>query len=239
MTNRTSMGQLHALLRAFVFLAALFSGTAALADDNDNRHPSDPLEKINRVTFAFNDTLDRWLLRPVAVGYTKVTPRPVQGLISNFFSNLGEVRNFSNALLQFKLRDAGTSGTRFLINSTVGMMGLVDVGSALGLEHRYQDFGLTLARWKVPPGPYLMLPILGPYNLRAAVGLVPDMQLEPTSLTDTRTRLVVQATNGVVRRAGLLPQDRLVFGDRYTFIRDAYLQRRQYLSTGEIPDEDF
>ena len=239
MINWTSPRQARSLLIALAFLTALFSGTAALAADNDNRHPSDPLEKINRVTFAFNDTLDRWLLRPVAVGYTKVTPRPVQGLISNFFSNLGEVRNFSNALLQFKLRDAGTSGTRFLINSTVGMMGLVDVGSALGLEHRYQDFGLTLARWKVPPGPYLMLPVLGPYNLRAAVGLVPDMQLEPTSLADTRTRLVVQGANGVVRRAGLLAQDRLIFGDRYTFIRDAYLQRRHYLSTGEVPDEDF
>jgi len=229
----------HLAGSAFLMAALLTSSLALAAAHDTQEHNPDPLEKINRATFAFNEKLDTWLLRPLAVCYNAATPKPVQGLIGNFFQNLGEVRNLTHALLQLKLRDAGVSGTRFVVNSTVGMFGLLDVGSALGLEHRYQDFGLTLGRWKAPPGPYLMLPVLGPHTVRSAIGIFPDMQLDLTSKAPRADEWALRGTSIVNRRASLLQKDKLIFGDRYTFVRDAYLQRRHYLITGETAEDDF
>ena len=200
----------------------------------------DPWEGVNRVTFGFNDALDRWLLKPVATGYDTVTPKPVQGLVSNFFQNLGEIRNVANSVLQFKILNAGESTGRFLVNSTVGMLGMLDVASGIGLKYHYEDFGLTLARWNVPSGPYVVVPLLGPRTLRSTVGIYPDMQLSPVrQVDDSKKEMYLTVTDVVSLRAALLEQENLIVGDKYTFIRDAYLQRRQYLSTGELPQDDF
>ena len=230
--------QIKTGLKALLFLMVL-GGSGTLQADATVSH-GDPWESVNRVTFAFNDKLDTWVLKPVATGYDTITPDPVQGLVSNFFQNLGEIRNLANELLQFRFKDAGVTTGRFVLNSTVGMLGLLDVGSAVGLEYKYQDFGLTLARWNVPSGPYVVLPVFGPRTLRSTAGLYPDMQLQPINhVQDSRDKLILQTTDLVSLRAQLLKQEGLIVGDKYTFIRDAYLQRRDFLLTGETPQDDF
>ena len=227
----------NGLKMALVLVVLGGSGTVQAAATVSH---SDPWEAVNRVTFSFNDKLDTWVLKPGAQGYDAVTPDPVQGLVSNFFQNLGEIRNLTNELLQFRFKDAGVTTVRFVLNSTVGMLGLLDVGTAVGLEYNYQDFGLTLARWNVPSGPYVVLPLFGPRTLRSTAGLYPDMQLDPIDHIGSRSdRLALRTADVVSLRAQLLKQEGLVVGDRYTFIRDAYLQRRDFLLTGETPQDDF
>ena len=200
----------------------------------------DPWERMNRTVFSFNDTLDTYALKPVAKGYNAVTPKPVQGLITNFFNNLGEIRNTVNAILQLKGSAALTSFSRLAINSTIGMLGLIDVASPIGLEQKYEDFGLTLAQWGVPSGPYVVLPFFGPRTVRGGVGSIPDMYTSPLYAvkpeSDQWTAYGVKAVNS---RSALLDAEDLIMGDRYSFIRDAYLQRREYLITGELPEDDF
>ncbi|WP_281645195.1 VacJ family lipoprotein [Parendozoicomonas sp. Alg238-R29] len=224
-------------LKTVLFLMVLgCTSTLQAATVNYN----DPWEPVNRVTFAFNDKLDAWVLKPVATGYDTVTPDPVQGLVSNFFKNLGEIRNLANALLQFRIKDAGVTTGRFVVNSTVGMLGMLDVGSEIGLDYRYQDFGLTLAHWHVPAGPYVVIPFFGPRTVRSTAGLYPDMMVDPvTNVNDSHDRLMLQVSDLISLRAELLKQEGLIVGDKYTFIRDAYLQRRDFLITGEVPQDDF
>ena len=200
----------------------------------------DPWEGLNRSVFKFNDTLDTYALKPLAKGYDKVTPKPVQGLVTNFFSNLGEIRNAVNSLLQFKLGDTATSLGRFGLNSTVGMLGLVDVATPVGLEAKYQDFGLTLANWGAPSGPYVVLPVFGPKTLRSGLGLYPDSFVDPQNyIAPDQDKLTSKGIDLVNTRTILLGSEELVVGDRYSFIRDAYLQRREYLITGELPGDGF
>ncbi|CAM3682777.1 MlaA family lipoprotein [Parendozoicomonas haliclonae] len=218
----------------------LVAAGASVQASEDVVSYDDPWEKVNRATFAFNDTLDTWVLKPVAKGYDTVTPKPVQGLVTNFFQNLGEIRNVANSLLQFELKEAGVSTGRFLVNSTVGMLGMVDVGTAVGMDHKYNDFGMTLARWHVPSGPYVVLPVLGPRTVRSTAGLLPDSAADPvTYVTPSHDKTWLQVTDTVNFRADLLDKEGLVVGDKYTFIRDAYLQRRAFLITGEAPRDDF
>ncbi len=200
----------------------------------------DPWEDMNRTVFGFNDWIDRNALKPVAKGYNYITPQPVQNLVSNFFDNLGEVRNTANATLQLKVGDAFTSTGRFLINSTIGMLGLIDVATPLGLEEKYQDFGLTLARWGTPSGPYIVLPLLGSYTVRSGLGLFPDSYTNPVSYHEPeKERLIAKGIDLINLRSSLLDAEELIVGDRYTFLRDTYLQRREFLITGEQPEDDF
>ncbi|MCL6272102.1 VacJ family lipoprotein [Sansalvadorimonas sp. 2012CJ34-2] len=200
----------------------------------------DPWEGFNRATYRFNDTVDAWVLKPVAQGYDTVTPEPIQDVVSNFFRNLSEFRNIANSLLQFRLKEAGESAGRLVVNSTVGMLGMLDVASGMGLDYHYQDFGLTLAQWNVPSGPYVVVPLLGPRTVRSAAGIYPDMQASPiTHIHDSRDQLITQTSDLVSLRASLLKQELLIVGDEYTFVRDAYLQRRDFLITGELPEDDF
>ncbi|WP_172806868.1 MlaA family lipoprotein [Endozoicomonas arenosclerae] len=200
----------------------------------------DPWEKANRTIFEFNDTLDTYALKPVAKGYDTVTPKPIQNLVSNFFSNLGEIRNTANALLQFKGSEALASIGRFGINSTVGMLGMVDVATPLGIEQKYEDFGLTLAHWGTPSGPYVVLPLLGSRTLRSGIGSVPDSMMNlQGQIQPERDQWTARGVDIVNTRASLLSSEDLIVGDRYTFIRDAYLQRREYLITGQLPEDDF
>ena len=199
----------------------------------------DPWEDVNRSVFDFNEWLDTYALKPVAKGYDTITPSPIQQLVSNFFSNLGEIRNAANSLLQLKAGDTLASIGRFGLNSTIGMLGMIDVASPLGLERRYQDFGLTLAHWNVPSGPFVVVPLLGPRTVRSGVGILPDSLVSPKQMVEPQgDRLFVHGIDIVNTRASLLSSEELIVGDRYSFIRDAYLQRRNYIITGELPEDD-
>ncbi|WP_252179244.1 VacJ family lipoprotein [Endozoicomonas sp. 4G] len=200
----------------------------------------DPWEKTNRAIFSFNDTLDTYVLKPVAEGYDTVTPKPIQQLVSNFFSNLGEIRNAVNAALQLEGGEALASLGRFGINSTVGMLGMVDVATPLGIERHYEDFGLTLAHWGTPSGPYVVLPLLGSRTLRSGIGTLPDSMMNlQGQIQPERDQWTARGIDTINTRASLLSSEALIVGDRYTFIRDAYLQRREYLITGQLPEDDF
>lgn len=200
----------------------------------------DPLENLNRKIFAFNDVLDTYALKPVAQTYQYVTPEPLQTMVDNFFANLSEVRNIASAGLQLKGDDVVVSSGRLLINSTFGILGLIDVATALGLDRRYSDFGLAFAHWGIPSGPYLVLPLLGPATLRSGVGLVPNALISPVSYIDDNTsRLVISGIDVINRRTQLLDAEDLIIGERYSFIRDSYLQRREFLITGQQAEDDF
>lgn len=204
-------------------------------------HPEDPWEGFNRRVFVFNDVLDRYALKPVATGYRTVTPDPVQTGVGNFFSNLGEIRTAINSLLQGKPANAGLATSRFLINSTVGIGGLLDYATLMEINASDEDFGQTLAVWGWEDSRYLVLPLLGPSTLRDTTGLPADMAAYPTTyVEDDATRLGLRALNIVDIRAGLLDQEKLISGDRYRFIRDAFLQRRQFeINDGELGDDPF
>jgi phospholipid-binding lipoprotein MlaA len=195
-------------------------------------HPQDPWQSFNRKMFDFNDALDRAVLRPVARAYRDNAPQPVQTGISNFFGNLRDLWSGVNSALQAKPAHAAENVGRFLINSTVGIYGLFDVATHLGVERHSEDFGQTLGRWGVPSGPYLVLPLLGPSSVRDSISLVPDSRANLVNQIDDRSdRNVLWFSNLLNRRAQLLPLtdqvDRLAM-DKYTLTRDAYLQKRLY-----------
>ena len=233
--NRCVLPRILQLLTAVLLTGFISNSYAAKGVSFD-----DPWENINRSVFGFNEWIDTYALKPVAKGYDTVTPKTVQQLVSNFFSNLGEVRNAANSLLQLKIGDTLTAIGRFGINSTIGMLGILDVASPLGIEKRYQDFGLTLAHWNVPSGPFVVVPLLGPRTVRSGVGIFPDSLVSPKQVIEPESdRLFTYGLDIVNTRAALLSAEELIVGDRYSFIRDAYLQRRNYIITGELPDDDF
>ena len=221
------------VVMVLTLLPTLTFGTEPISYD-------DPLESWNRRVFKLNDTLDNYALKPVAKVYNFVTPGPVQTLVSNFFSNLGELRNIASAGFQLKGQDALVSSGRLIINSTAGILGLIDVATPIGLGKRYSDFGLAFANWGVPSGPYLVLPLLGPNTVRSGVGRIPDSLTNPVAYHESeRDRLIAASINLINSRTQLLDAEELILGDRYTFIRDTYLQRREYLITGQLPEDDF
>jgi phospholipid-binding lipoprotein MlaA len=230
------------LTRTLVALAAMaMLGGCASRVAVEDRHPDDPWEGFNRRVFVFNDAIDRAVLKPVARGYRTVTPQPVQTGVGNFFSNLGEIRTALNSLLQGKPANAGLSTSRFVINSTVGIAGLWDFATHMGITAEEEDFGQTLGVWGMGEGPYLVLPLLGPSTVRDTSGLPVDMYTYPlTYVEDDKVRLSLTALRLIDVRAGLLEQEELIRGDRYAFIRDAYLQRRRFeVSDGELGDDPF
>lgn len=201
---------------------------------------ADPWEGVNRRVFAFNEFADRWVLKPVAKGYHRIAPDPVETGVRNVFSNLGELNTMLNNLLQAKFRLAATDAGRFLINSTLGAVGLIDVASELGLQKNNEDFGQTLGYWGVSSGPYIVVPLLGPRTVRDGLGSVPDAYANPVTYIDhVRTRNSVVATSAVSARASLLDAEKLMQGDRYIFMREAYLQRREFLVRDGAIDDDF
>ncbi|MDK1025681.1 MAG: VacJ family lipoprotein [Gammaproteobacteria bacterium] len=199
---------------------------------------ADPLKPLNRKTFALNETLDAYIARPTAKVYKKLTPRVVQRGVSNFFSNLEDVNILLNNLLQLKIKDASSDAGRIAINSTLGLAGLFDPASTFGLAKHNEDWGQTLAVWHVGDGAYLVLPILGPSTMRDGIGLALDTVLYPIRfIHDVPARNSIYLMDKVVERAQLLSLETLIVGDRYTFLRDAYLQRRIYLiNDGEVED---
>ncbi|HUW25072.1 MAG TPA: VacJ family lipoprotein [Gallionella sp.] len=206
------------------------------------RNPADPLESFNRGVYQFNDTMDKAIAKPVAQGYNAIMPAPGKIMVSNFFSNLDDVIITVNDLLQFKFTQAASDGARFLFNSTFGIFGLIDV--AHRLEKHNEDFGQTLGYWGVDSGPYLVIPILGPSTVRDGVGLYADSRPSKLRRVDhIRTRNQLYLTKAVNRRTQLLDQEKVLDAaalDRYEFIRDAYLLRRQSLVyDGNPPREEY
>lgn len=201
----------------------------------------DPWEGLNRKVHEFNDVADRWVLKPVAEGYVKVTPNPVEQGVSNFFGNLLEVRNIFNDVLQWKWKQAGNDTGRFLINSTLGVAGVFDVARHMELKKSEgEDFGQTLAVWGVGSGPYLVLPFLGPSTIRDTAGLPADWVVHPIDQIDhVATRNSVRALDFLNTRAELLEAEEFISGDRYVFLREAYLQRREYLINDGAVEDDF
>lgn len=213
--------------------------TPALAqNDEDEFADPDPWVRANRVTHNFNDFADRILLRPVAVAYSKVIPRLARRGVGNIFSNLGDVGNALNNVMQGKVADGAGDLARVLINSTVGIGGLFDAASRMGLGEHEEDWGQTFAKWGVPQGPYVVIPGLGPGSVRDGVARIFDGVLDPVRYLYPVSHRNGTYTLRVVRnRANLLAVESVVFGDKYIFYRDAYLQRREYLvNDGEVSD---
>jgi phospholipid-binding lipoprotein MlaA len=213
-------------LVAVVTLAGLTLGGCATTNSN----PRDPLEGFNRGVFAFNDTVDKYALKPVATAYKNVLPSFVQTGVHNFFGNLTDAWSAANNLLQGKGEAGMQDVTRFAINSTFGIAGLIDIAGPAGLPKHNEDLGQTLGYWGMPSGPYLVLPILGPSTLRDTAALPGDWwgdiwtHKTPVSVRNTGT--VIKAVD---TRASLLDASSLVEGaalDRYEFLRDGFLQRR-------------
>jgi phospholipid-binding lipoprotein MlaA len=221
-------------MKRLVMASMLFAALSAPA----RAEPlADPFESWNRAVFEFNERADRYVLKPVAQGYDAVTPEPVQQGVRNFFNNLGEPVTAINALLQGKPEKAARSLTRFVFNSTIGLYGLFDVAGGMGLEREDEDFGQTLAMWGVGSGPYLVLPILGPSDVRGLSGRIIDRPLNPVDWQDEVGQTELFVLNGVDRRAGFLGLEPVTAGDPYVLMRSAYQQRRDYkINDGIVVD---
>ncbi|HEX9686177.1 MAG TPA: VacJ family lipoprotein [Burkholderiales bacterium] len=229
-------------LRAGILCGAVCLLLAAGCASTGN--PRDPLEPLNRGIYKFNDGFDTVLVKPAAEFYRFIVPEFARTGVSNFFSNLNDVIVAVNNLLQGKLTHAASDVGRILVNSTVGVLGLFDIATGLGMEKHNEDFGQTLGYWGIGDGPYLVLPILGPSNLRDTAGWFGDFYVWPISyVEDDRTRYAVIAFRFVTIRADLLEASRILETaalDPYEFVRDAYLQRRRNLvyDGRPPPDED-
>jgi phospholipid-binding lipoprotein MlaA len=190
----------------------------------------DPWEQWNRKVFNFNEDLDRTVLKPVAVVYTDVVPQPIRVGVANFYNNFADAWSAINNLLQGKIEAAFEDGTRVGTNTVFGLFGVLDVASEMGLDHHYQDFGETLARYGVGPGAYMVLPVLGPSTVRDTAALPVNWKgAPPAFFSDTGTQIGLTALQIVNTRSSLLDATRVIDDialDKYTFIRDAYLQRR-------------
>lgn len=230
----------HFFKRHFPLLMTtlLVTGCASSGD------PRDPIEGFNRGVYAFNDTFDEYIYNPVARGYHAVTPNPVDRGITNFFGNLSDVGTAVNNLLQFKLQHAATDVGRVLVNTTIGILGFMDVASQFNMEKHQEDFGQTLAVWGVGMGPYVVLPILGSNTAGSTVGLVVDSYVDPIMHVDhirTRNQLILLKALDI--RSDLLAvddlKDLLTEGvDEYDLVKDAYLQRRNWLIHDGNPPEN-
>ena len=222
---------------ALLVLAAAFSPPSLAAD------PRDPFEPLNRASFALNDGLDRALLKPAAQAYRKVTPDLIEEGVSNLFSNAKYPVTLVNNALQGKFRAALGDTGRFLLNTTLGLGGLLDPATDIGLPRNDEDFGQTFGKWGIGAGPYFVVPLFGPTTLRDGVGSIADDFAEPRSYIERdRTRWTLWAAGNFERRVRLLDADALLSraGDPYALVRSAYLQRREFqVRDGDVPTEDF
>ena len=201
----------------------------------------DPWENWNRKVFAFNEGLDKAVLKPIATGYSKVVPQFVRRGVDNFFANAADGWSAINNVLQGKPEPAFDDVVRFTTNTVFGFFGILDIASEFGLEHHYEDFGQTLGRWGFGPGAFVMLPLLGPSSVRDTIALPLDRTASPALyINDGRWQLGIVGLQIINTRANLLGASQVIDDialDKYTFIRDAYLQRRRSLVfDGDAPD---
>ena len=205
---------------------------------------NDPLMGYNRAMYSINDSVDRAVIKPVAKGYDTVVPTGINQGVSNFFSNLNDITVILNDLLQLKFDQALDDTGRFALNTTVGFAGILDVATLAGHEKNNEDFGQTLGAWGIQPGPYVVLPFFGPRNFRDTFGLVGDIYTDPTThLNDAGTRNAFIATNIIDSRANNLSIKKVLDEaalDEYSYVRNAYMQRRQNLVyDGNPPKDEF
>ncbi|RFU43935.1 VacJ family lipoprotein [Paraburkholderia sp. DHOC27] len=214
---------------ALALAAAMLAGCATV----NTPTKGDPLEGLNRSIFTFNDKVDQYALKPVAQGYVKITPQPVRDSVTNFFSNIGDVYVAANNLLQLKITDGVEDIMRIVINTVFGVGGLFDVATLAKLPKHDNDLGLTLGHYGVPAGPYLVLPLFGPSTVRDAVGSIGAYYVNPLSyIHPDGLSWALYGVNIVNTRANLLGASDVLEGaalDKYSFVRNAYLQRRNYL----------
>lgn len=239
----------HFILNAksiLLILLLVTTGCATTSKLSGDFNPDDPYEKSNRKVFEFNNKIDKLFLRPVTDFYDKATPEFAQTSITNFFANLDDIRISINNLLQGNVVESMSDITRFFINSIFGLGGFFDVASEMGLEKHSEDFGQTLGRWGAKPGPYLMLPFLGPSTTRDAFTFVGDTALAPAlSLDDNTARIGLISLDLINTYSAFTGIADIESKDQYAFLRDAYLERRKYevndgLSEEELSqDEDF
>lgn len=217
-----------------VLATAVILGLFASTSQAFAANPDDPYESFNRVMYKFNDTLDRFILKPIATVYNKITPKPLATGLSNFYNNVDMIPTIINDILQGNFKQTTNDVWRFAINTTIGVGGLVDVASRIGLDPNLEDFGLTLARWGYTKSNYLVLPFIGPSTIRDGMALpVNYYYMTPYPLIyPKRAQYAWYAGGVIVRRAELLRYESFMQQaaiDRYVFMRDAYLQHRNYL----------
>lgn len=224
-------------------LCALALGACASTPTPDDRVARDPLEPFNRSVFAFNDALDKAVIKPAAKGYEAAVPGLFRGMVGNFFGNLRDVWTAANQALQGKPGAAFSDVSRVAVNSTFGFFGIADVASEMGLEKHEEDFGQTLGVWGVPAGPYLVLPFFGPSSIRDGIARVPGFYADPLLELDSHgLRNNLWLTRVLDTRVRLFPAERLLEGaalDKYSFTRDAWVQRRRnQIYDGNPPPSD-
>jgi len=219
------------------YLVLFFISTFSIAEDEDVN--VDPFEPTNRIVFEISDDLDTMIIRPVAEIYRDVTPRFIKNSVTNFFYNLSEVDTIINQLLQGKIVLAGQDSLRFLINSTIGIVGFVDVATRVGFERHDEDFGQTLGYWGVPAGPYVFLPLIGPSTIRDSFSKPTSWFLSGNlSVSDEEAKIFINLLDAVETRERLLVAEKLIVGDKYEFVKSVYLQTRNDLVfDGEVEDE--
>jgi phospholipid-binding lipoprotein MlaA len=228
-------------MKSKLFLLPVVLALTACAS-GPNANPRDPLEPFNRGVYRFNDALDTAVLKPVATAYHDVMPSPVRQGVHNFFGNLQDVWSFVNNVLQLKGDAAGDSLARVGINTFIGLGGIFDIATDLKIERHTKDFGHTLGYWGLGPGPYIVLPLLGPSTLRDTVALPVDIQSDPVSgLSDVGARNSLTVLRVLDKRSSLLQASAMLEEaalDNYAFIREAYLQRRRStIYDGNPPDD--
>ncbi len=224
---------------------AVLAAASMLAGCATGPNPQDPFEPFNRGVYRFNETVDNAVFKPVATAYQDTLPSPVRTGVANFFGNLGDVWSGVNSLLQLKVGDAASSLMRVTINTTIGLGGLLDWASEMGLDRHREDFGQTLGHYGVPAGPYLVLPLLGPSTVRDTAALPVDRQGDLVQeINPEASRNASIVLRAVDTRANLLQASRVMEAvalDPYTFTRDAWLQkRRSDVHDGQppaLPDE--
>ncbi len=231
-----------AYLAGVVIGLTLLSGCAS----NQTREQGevlDPFEPVNRTVYRFNELADKYAIRPVAKGYQTITPSVVRTGITNFFDNISYPVDIVNAVLQGKFRQGGRDTARLVVNTTIGILGFMDPATKMGLVKHDEDFGQTLGVWGVPQGPYIVIPIFGPRTFRSGAGTLADVYINPQFLifnSSVQTKLNIFWLIHV--RSTLIGFDEEIQRafDRYAFVRDSYLQHRQYLLyDGEPPEQEF
>jgi len=228
-----------------ILILGLVLTTGCTSIPKGQEDPNDPLESFNRSMYEFNDTLDKMIIKPIAQGYNAIMPKPVNKGITNFFSNLGDVVVVFNDLLQFKFEQAASDTARIVWNSTIGILGFIDVATHMGLEKHNEDFGQTLGYWGFGEGAYIVWPVYGSNTLRGTVGdLVDYFVADPISYVEPdKDRYWLLGIKAIDKRADLLSASKVLEEaalDPYVFSRDAFLQRRRNLvHDGNPPKEDF
>lgn len=227
---------------SFCFVVLTLAGLAVLSGCATGPGAKDPLEPFNRTVWSLNEAVDGAVVKPLAETYQAAVPEFARGRVRSFFSNLNDTVVLVNSVLQLKGAESVTTAGRLLINSTIGVFGLFDVATEMGMEKGNEDFGQTLGKWGVGPGPYVVLPLLGPSNARDVLGVTVDIHTNPLSnVHDTATRNVLLGTVVVDERESLLSFDKIIDAaavDRYSFVRDAYLQRRRSLVWDGAPPRE-